>query len=183
MIKLTKKELTLLRTLIGDKIISIESTDFVIYKNSITSYYSDFLLRFEKNILHIENNTEGLSYFENEDGNMFYDYNITINSRDMEDVSLLKDVFYFSSSKIIQIEVYGRHFNPKDFIQIPKIYNQVQDENQTDDLFIFTFKDNNKLILSLDNFMPQYNIYFDLEKINFYSSNFREIYKLHYRFH
>lgn len=175
MISLT--DTSVFKKLLGNKIGSFGSTALQVSEQSIKSMEMNMLIVCKKNCVLFESDYK-FGFSENEDGDVFYDYKIETNG--LENSLSRKSTVTFDTSEIIQIEIYGRAFNDKEFTPYADVYKRVKGEKKTDDLFFFTCKNGEKLMLAFHPFMPSIEVFYKQSWIESFWNQYGEKYKLHH---
>lgn len=170
-------DISIFKNLIGDRIVCVGSTSLHIYDGSITIYEQNVYLELKKNSILFTYDSE-FGFFENEDGDVFYDYKIE--TKRLENTLSRKSTVTFDTSEIIQIKIYGRSFNDKEFIAYPEIYQKIKGIKQTDDVFLFNCKNGEKIMIVFEPFLPHIEIYFKPSIIKMFWNQYSEKYKLHH---
>ncbi len=115
-------------------------------------------------------------FFESDCGEMFHDYELRENEPYKEGLSN----YTMNSDTINKIEVYGRPFPLEEFRDYPDIYTKYKDVNETDDLFMFHLMNGERIMIVLNDFMPDINLYVGHKMINGFFDNTRSEYSLHH---
>jgi len=167
---------SIFRRYIGDRVNSLCGKVTTEIPGSISSLELDMLIKFEKgNIRFKSDRCDGM--FENEDGDMFYDYEIEM--KESGDLAG-RETAMFKTSEISRIDVYGRDFNDQEFIQYPQAYQKVKGLKRTDDLFMFTSVRDERLMIVFGPFLPRIDAKYDSRYIEMFWKQFGERYTLHH---
>ena len=155
---------------------SWKSTGLLTQSDSIASLDINMLLSCQKNEIIFDCDYK-IGFFESENGDVFYDYKIESNN--LKKPSLPKSSVNINSSEIMQIDIYGRLFNPKDFVRFPDLYNKVKDVTKTFDIFVFKCKKGETISLVFHPFFPRIEVFFQNRTLSDFFNQFDKEYNLY----
>jgi hypothetical protein len=173
---LSLKNTSILKDLVGDSIESIGSTTLNVHNESIVSLEMNLLITCKRNsIFFICDHKNG--FFENANSETFYDFEIT---RNISVKLPIKNNISLVSSRILEIEIYGRNFNSNEFKDFPQLYKKLKGEYRTDDLFLIKLVNGEKILLTFHPFMPSIEVFLKNEWIHKFWEEYGNLYKKHY---
>ncbi len=164
------------KKLLGDRIDYFASTSLHVSEQSIKSMEINMLIACKRNYILFECDYK-FGFFENENGDVFYDYKIGLGAF-MNTLSG-KSTVTFNTSEIIQIDIYGRDFKDKEFIPYPDVYQKVKGVKTTDDLFFFNCRKGERLMMVFHPFMPGIEVFYKQVWIDSFWNQYGNRYKLH----
>ncbi len=172
MLAVNEAALSILRKSIGKRMIRISSDQLTASRYEVESLTRVFHVAFFGGF----NFTIKSEFFENEDGEVFQDY-------EMNEVGLIgtQSEYNLELSHVISIGIYGREFPTKDFIEYPAIYESVKYVKTTDDAFMFNLSDGDKVMIVLHDYFPNIACYLGSNAIERFFSNSRSKYSLHHK--
>ena len=171
------KDTSVFQKLIGKKIKLFKSSSLHISEGEFSSLEMNLVVEYDRKSL-IFNCDYKKGFFENENGDVFYDFNI---DEDLRNNNFEKSVIYFKTTEITEIIVYGRQFNSIEFIKHKTLYNRIKNENKTDDLFLFKFDDMNEVIITFHPFLPSVAVVFSKRQIDKFWREYNNLYTQHYQ--
>ena len=168
---------SIFKGILGDRIKLLGSTALHISDGTIKSLEMDLLINCNKNSIHFGCDYK-VGFFENETGDVFYDYQIEIGT--FKNTSIIKSDITFNTTEIIKVEIYGRDFRSEDFISFPDLYKKIKNETKTDDMFVLVCKNGEQLMVIFHPYFPSIEVNFNRNKIEDFWSQYGSCYKLHY---
>lgn len=171
-----------LQKLIGSKIRNVASSYLSISDGRILSLEAELLINCDKSNLFLRYENR-IGFFENEEGDVFYDYEIIEGHTPSNKLSYVD----FTTPKINKIDVYGRTINPKDFTEYPKLYAKINESKKsgdmvtlTDDLFVFHFEHDYCTYTVFHPYLPRIEFLFNHKERKAFWEEYGELYKLHH---
>ncbi len=167
---------SLLDNLLGDKIKYLNSTRLEITPDSLNSLEINMIIGAYKNKILFDCDYK-IGFFENDSGDVFYDY--SVKSASLFNRLLSKSKVASETSEIKEIDIYGRQFNAKEFINYPSLYTKVKDVSETDDMFVFKNKNGETRTLVFHPFFPRIEVYFKKSTLDDFLIEYKSEYELH----
>jgi hypothetical protein len=167
---------SLLENLLGDRFICLSSTSLTETPDSLKSLEMNMIVSGHRNEILFDCDYK-IGFFENEEGDVFYDYKIK--SASLLNRSLFKSKVTAETSEISQIDIYGRQFNAKDFISYPRLYKKVKSVSDTDDIFVLRCKNGETISLVFHPYFPSIEVFFKKSTLDDFFLEYKNIYHLH----
>jgi hypothetical protein len=167
---------SILENLLGDRINFLSSTNLDVTSDSVKSLEMNIIISAQRNEI-LFNCDYKIGFFENEDGDVFYDYKIK--SASLLHRSSFKSKVTTVTSEILQIDIYGRQFNAKDFISYPSLYKKIKSVTDTDDIFVLRCKNGETISLVYHPYFPSIVVFFKKSTLNDFFLEYKNNYHLH----
>ncbi len=164
------------KKLLGENIRSFRSTALDVSEYSIKSIEINMCIGFKKSHILLMSDYK-IGFFEDEDGNVFYDY--TIESGSIVPTTIRSSVT-FNTSEITKIEIFGRDFDAEKFKNYPKLYNKIKNEKKTDDIFLFNCKNNERILVVFHPFMACIDVLYKQDQVDRFWNQYGSLYKLYH---
>lgn len=178
MLQLLDTDINYLKSLIGAGIDICSSNRLAIYNDYIISYERVLLIGSQK-IKGFGNILFKSDFFENDNGVVFYDYTI---EKSVDASKYNNAELYLETSPVIEIQIFGRPFNVKEFEEYPNIYEKYQGVTKTDDIFLFKCKAGEQIMLVFHPYFPQIQVLFNPKAIDSFWNEYKKEYESHYSY-
>lgn len=163
MISLDNTSIRLLDSFLGKRINSISASRIDVSEGEITVLNRELIIHFASHPnLEIKS-----SFFENDNGEIFHDYEFRRNVVYTGENS----VYTISSEPIINVQFIGREFPLEDFRKFDDIYDKYSKVEFTDNIIIFVCSDKRKISIVFDDYFPSINVFLQEASLNSFINN------------
>ena len=167
---------SLLDNLLGDKFVCLSSTTLDVTPESLKSLEINMIVSAQKSEILFDCDNK-IGFFENEAGDVFYDYKIK--SASLINRTIFKSKVTTETSEILKIAIYGRQFHAEDFISYPNLFKKIKSVSDTDDMYVFTCKNGETLSLVFHPYFPSIEVFFKKSTLDAFLIEYKSKYLLH----
>jgi hypothetical protein len=170
----TIDNIAVLNSLLGKKLQAISTSYGALYSDMLRADKIDITFHFENFYMVFFCDYEQKKFFENDSGDVYYDFFIEKRKSQPGYEHIRK----FNLWIIEKIEIFSRKLEVEDFKNYTSLFNRIKSFDRTEDMFIFSFSNGKRALMTFHPFMTGLEVIFEEFAIQKFLKEYGGTYKL-----